>query len=255
MKKLALVLAFLMILPGAAFGLEMMNNTSMDEVTGQSGVEITMDDVQIFMNIDRIAWLDCDGYECCDDSTATGGPGALGISNFQLDVLKINAPDTAVAKSGGVWDLSNGNDCSQIGLQFNYGDTTTTGTCSLAAASGGTQTLGLNNYTSVGDPLGSGRYIPQALVINATNQLPILTHGMETVLQTTGSSANTGGVLICIPTLEINIPTLSLTPAFYNVADASSAHNSHAAGADFGTIVLDGITVTTLSGWLEIAPL
>src|SRR6056297_3520301 len=256
MKKLALVLAFLLVLPGAAFGLEMMNDTSMDDVTGQSGVAITMDDIQIFMNIDRVAWLDCDGYFCGANSYTNDG-GAVGISNFQLDVLQVNAPDEATSKVNGVWNLTNANPCSEIDLKYDYGDTSTTGTCSLAASTGlGTQTLGLNNYESVGDPLGSGRYIPNALTIHASSRLPILTCAKSSIAGPTGP-VNVGGIVIGLPTVEINIPTLSLTPAFYNLDDAQPAANAKGVddSCDYGTVVLDGVTMTVLSGWVEIAPL
>jgi|SRR6056297_4102303 len=256
MKKLALVLAFLLVLPGAAFGLEMMNDTSMDDVTGQSGVAITMDDIQIFMNIDRVAWLDCDGYFCGANSYTKDG-GAVGISNFQLDVLQVNAPDQATSKVNGVWNLTNANPCSEIDLKYDYGDTSTTGTCSLAASTGlGTQTLGLNNYESVGDPLGSGRYIPNALTIHASSRLPILTCAKSSIAGPTGP-VNVGGIVIGLPTVEINIPTLSLTPAFYNLDDAQPAANAKGVddSCDYGTVVLDGVTMTVLSGWVEIAPL
>ncbi len=260
MKKLVLFLAILLVVPATAFGIQYdtMNNTRMDEVTGQAGVQIALDDIQIFMNIDRIAWLDCDGFVCCDDTNVGGDGGALGISNFQLDVLQVNAVDTAVAKSGGVWDLTNANPCSQIGLVYNYGDTTSTGTCQLAiTANTGTQTLGLNNYTSTGDSLGSDRFIPSPLIIDATSQLPILTQMRGSSLNTSGEAANTGGVLICLPTIEIDIPVLALTPAFYNIDGEATAYNAlddaHP-NCNFGTVVLDGITMTVLSGWIEIAP-
>ena len=264
MKKLALVLAFLLIVPGAAFGLEMMNDTSMDDVTGQSGVAITVDDVQIFMNIDRVAWLDCDGYNCNTGNQYTNDGGAVGIGNFQLDVLKVNAPDSATASTTApngatLWDLTNANPCSEIDLQYDYGDTTTSGTCSLASSSGGagTQTLGLNNYTSVGDPLattGSSRYIPHALTINATSRLPVLTFAKSSIA---GSNKNIGGIIIGLPTVEINIPTLSLTPAFYDIDGAQAAENAKNTddACDYGTVVLDDVTMTVLSGWVEIAPL
>ena len=38
MKKLALILA-LLIIPCSAFGLEMLDNNTMDSITGQAGVE------------------------------------------------------------------------------------------------------------------------------------------------------------------------------------------------------------------------
>jgi len=67
------------------------------------------------------------------------------------------------------------------------------------------------------------------------------------------SSANVGGVFISLPTLEIYINNMSLTPKYQGSVDGntSSAINN---GSDFGTFELDGITFTILSGWMEIAP-
>ena len=61
MKKLALILA-LMLIPCSAFGLEMLNDNSLEDVTGQSGVSIAFDDIQLFLHVGRFAYLDCDGY-------------------------------------------------------------------------------------------------------------------------------------------------------------------------------------------------
>ena len=49
MKKLALILA-LMLIPCSAFGLEMLTNNALDNVTGQAGVAIAADDIQIFLH-------------------------------------------------------------------------------------------------------------------------------------------------------------------------------------------------------------
>jgi len=266
MKKLVLVLAMLMLLPATSFGIQydLMNNGSMDTVTGQSGVAIAIDDIQIFMNIDRVAWLDCDGYYCENGYTNDGG--AVGIGNFQLDVLAVNAPDSAIAResvavnngatTATVWDLTNANPCSEIDLKYDYGDTALNeGSCSLVDSAGiGTQTLGLNNYESVGDPLDDGRFIPRPLTIDASSRLPIMTQMRESAIDT--GNANVGGVIIGLPTIEISIPTLTLTPAFYNVEGAQVASNAkdEDTSCDYGTVVLDGVTMTVLSGWVEIAP-
>jgi len=94
MKKLALMLVALMIIPAAAFGMEMMNDTAMDSITGQSGVSIAFDDVQLFINIDKMAYIDSDGLQSSsvvDCVTCTGAAGAIEIDNFQIDVLNVNA--------------------------------------------------------------------------------------------------------------------------------------------------------------------
>ena len=93
MKKLALILA-LIIIPCSAFGMQMLDDNSMDSITGQSGVSIAFDDIQLFINIDTMAYIDSDGLqsssifnvESCD-----GAAGAVYLSDFQIDVLNVNA--------------------------------------------------------------------------------------------------------------------------------------------------------------------
>ncbi|MDA3897655.1 MAG: hypothetical protein PF482_16090 [Desulfobacteraceae bacterium] len=249
MKKLALILA-LMLIPCTAFGLEMLNDNAMDSITGQSGVSIAMDDVQMFINIEKMAWIDCDGINS-SAGACTGAPGAIALNNFQIDVLNINAivDGTSDSSSGAtVWDLTS-TSCGQIDLFFDYASTAQEG-CYLGSGDA-TQTLGLNNYIGIGT---DGDFLARALTIDATDRLPALTEGFQA---NTGLDYNTvGGVLIGIPTLEIYINAMSLTPVYDGDinGEPSSAVNDDGHGADFGTIYLQGITFTTLSGWIEIAP-
>lgn len=92
MKKLALFLAF-MLIPCTAFGLEMLSDNALDEVTGQSGVSIAFDDIQLFLHVDSFAYIDCDGYSTnsnyggtCESNTG----GAFVIENFEMDLININ---------------------------------------------------------------------------------------------------------------------------------------------------------------------
>jgi len=92
MKKLALFLVLMMI-PCTAFGLEMLNDNALQEVTGQSGVSIAFDDIQLFLNVDRFAYIDCDGYSTNSNYGGTCESnlgGAFVIEGFQLDLLNIN---------------------------------------------------------------------------------------------------------------------------------------------------------------------
>ena len=72
-------------------------------------------------------------------------------------------------------------------------------------------------------------------------------------------------MLIGIPTMEIYINELSITPVYDGDINGSSSSainddsnglgtNVGFAQPNFGTIYLQGITFTTLSGWVEIAP-
>lgn len=252
MKKLAIILA-LLIMPCAAFGLEMLNDSALDNVTGQSGVSIAVDDVQLFINIEKLAWIDCDGINSSAGS-CTGDPsdpGAIGLNNFQIDVLNVNAivDGTSTTAAGGatVWQLDS-TACGQINLFYNYANTASAG-CYLGSGTA-TQTLGLNNYTGIGT---GGDFKARALTIDATDKLPALTEGFQA---NTGSSLDVGGVLIGIPTLEVYIQSMSLTPIYDGdiSGSPSNASNDNDHGADFGTIEMQGITFTTLSGWIEIAP-
>jgi hypothetical protein len=94
MKKLAIVLTLLMLAPASAFGMQMLSDSGMAQITGQSGVSIAMDDVQLFINIGMMAYIDNDGLSSSATmqiEDAVGAPGALYIQDFQIDVLNINA--------------------------------------------------------------------------------------------------------------------------------------------------------------------
>lgn len=273
MKKLALILAFLVI-PCAAFGLEMLNDNAMDQVTGQSGVSIAVDDVQLFINIEKLAWIDCDGYtsQASWYGTCTGAAGALAISNFQIDVLNINAivSSTAGDDQGTQTSADNGamqlysTRCGMIPLFYDYGTGDAVG-CYLGSTTAGAMGLGLNNYLS---PSASrpGFFQARHLTIDATDDLPALTAGLQNNSAAAAAAGlSMGGVLIGIPTLEIYINELSLTPIYDGDVNGHSSfainddNNGFGAAVglndpSFGTIVLEGITFTTLSGWLEIAP-
>ncbi|MGB9498835.1 MAG: DUF6160 family protein [Dissulfuribacterales bacterium] len=261
MKKLALILALILI-PCTAFGLEMLDNTAMDSITGQSGVSIVADDVQMFINIDKIAYIDCDGFSSTDGyGTCEGAPGAIYVNDFQIDVLNVNAivsSQTSFAPGNTIQSTTAGGGmglysttCGQIPLFYDYG-TTTSDSCYLGSGAS-TQTAGLDNYTSIAiTALGESGFIARALTIDVSDELPILTAGLRNNFAGSGS-VTYGGVLIGIGTLEIYINSMTITPRYTGGVSgvASAAANNN---ASYGTIVMDGVTVTTLSGWLEIAP-
>jgi len=253
MKKIALIVAFMMLIPCAAFGMQMLNNSSMDKITGQSGVSIAFDDVQIFINIDKIAYIDSDGLPSGNpygylQSTATpGAAGAVYLNNFQIDVLNVNA----IVSTGGTNTGTNPNLAStsagKIPLFFNYASTAQLGNDYLGSTATSGQTAGLDN-------LYGGTFVAAALTIDVTDRLPALTEGFDYNWGGTASSTLTvGGVAIGIPTMEVYINSMSLTPRYTGDVDGSpstAANNNK----DYGTIEMDGITFTTLSGWVEIAP-
>lgn len=283
MKKLALILA-LIIIPCSAFGLEMLNDSTMDGITGQSGVSIAFDDLQIFINIDTMAYIDCDGFNSLTGQNCTGAGGALAIQNFQIDVLNINAilsstiPDGGTTNNGTTGNSAMGlysSACGDIPLFYNYGSMTALTGCYLNGALsyvGGLSvqgTDGLNNYTAIGKDTttmgtASNGFQAQALSIDVTDKLPALSAGWVNNWAGTGlAGLNVGGVMITVPTMEIYINSMTFTPYYTGMV---GTHASHAANdvynakhvlnvdANFGTFEIDGITVAILSGWLEIAP-
>jgi len=251
MKKLALILAVLMVLPTAAFGMQMMNNSSLDSITGQSGVSIVFDDVEMFINIDKIGYVDTDGFNSTTfigtnaASTSSNG-GALYIENFQLDTLKINAIVGGTTVSGGVWNLGSPS-ASNIDLQYNYADTTTIQ--AVGSYYSGNK-KGLENYDAW-NALNPNRFTSKALTIDVTADLPVTSEAMTYNTNSALGQLHVGGVLIGLPTVEISVSDLVFTPTFTDIAGGSYCFNS---GKDYGTIVIQGITAAVLNGWVEISP-
>lgn len=259
MKKLALILAFLVI-PCAAFGLEMLNDSSMDAITGQSGVHIAVDDIQMFINIEKLAYIDCDGY--VKSATCSGRAAAIYLNQFQIDTLMINA---ILDEEGGT-DALTQNDpneiqtegqegvalysalCGSIPLQYDYGTGRIVSSCYLNSASA---------FLGAGlDNMYNDQFTPSAITIDVTEALPMLTQALQQRGGTFAASTM-GGVLIGLPTVELQIGTMTIQPTFTaNVTGAYGTQTSVAynEGKDFGSIYIQGLTVSLLSGWLEIAP-
>jgi uncharacterized protein DUF6160 len=273
MKKLALILA-LLIIPCTAFGLEMLSDSSLDEVTGQAGVNIAVDDIQLFLNIEKMAWIDCDGFDSLESKgTCSGRGGAMVLNNFQIDVLNINAiTRTAVQGSGNGLGLGS-TSCGDIDLFYDYATSATLAGCLLNGSAG--QDLGLNNYHGkLGD---NSTFVPHFLTIDVTDALPASSEGFRywrdhgwTSAAVFGHNAmgadSIGGVLIGIPTVEIYINEMVFTPVYDGDigGQTSTAANDDGAtwigsngavtSATFGTIQMTGITFTPLGGWIEISP-
>lgn len=274
MKKLAIILA-LMLCAAPAFGLEMLDNNTMDSITGQAGVNIAVDDIQIFMNIEKLAWIDCDGLNSWEGKGSCGSQGgAMVLNNFQLDVLNINA----IVATTSIGTVNNGlnlisTSCGDIPLFYDYATSAVGSGCQLAGALGG-QNLGLNNYYDHDGT--NSAFIPHFLTIDVLDALPASSQGLQywqsnpwtsaaVSLGTTGAgdaNSTVGGVLIGIPTVEIYINAMSFTPLYDGDLSVSTSFASNDDDVldvngdqkTFGTLYMQGITFTTLSGWIEISP-
>jgi len=293
MKKLVLILALMVLIPCSAFGLEMLNDTTMDGITGQAGVNIAVDDIQLFINIEKLAWIDCDGFDQFEGKGTCGGQGgAIALNNFQIDVMNINAitqsvssgtltgttrptafPDSmrGVRQVGPNLGLAS-TSCGSIPLFYNYATSLPLG-CGLTALNG-SATLGLDNYTGA---LSGSTFTPHFLSIDVTDALPAATEGLRfwqshvwsqpSVAHANGTAASSiGGVLIGLPTVEIYINDMVFTPlydgditnhvstAINDDTNTWNSTNGYTTQATFGTVQMHGITFTVLSGWMEIAP-
>lgn len=271
MKKIALLLALLMI-PCSAFGLEMLNDNALDEVTGQSGVGIAFDDIQLFLHVDKFAYIDCDGYSTNSGygGTCAGSGAAIVIENFQMDTININmigtagslatfedTQDTVNAVQGVRGNQTTGvagslhlnsTSCGLIPLFYDYGTGASIG-CQLE---GVTTTLGLNNYTETNPQDSRATWHPQGITIDITNELPLMTAGLHAY--DPGTTYTVAGVLIGLPTAEFYIHSMQFTPRVDD--DITTVTRDCAKNDDesFGTFYIEGITFSTFGGWMEIAP-
>ncbi len=282
MKKLALILA-LFLIPCSAFGLEMLTDNALDNVTGQAGVSIAADDIQIFLNVERFAWIDSDGFGtkvAYGGTTESSVGGAIFIDNFQLDMLNINmigskgtlgAMGTSdLAGLGGIQTANanalGGSSNGVINLFYDYGNTNTMGAMlSGSYAMGGTNTLGMDNYININQNATSlTPFLAKSITIDATSELPLHSSGFQqNKNQPPGGGAppiindTIGGVLIGFPTMEIYINSMVITPRFTsqisnnNATVVATCFNE---GQSYGTFEMQGITFSALSGWMEIAP-
>jgi hypothetical protein len=277
MKKLALILA-LFLIPCSAFGLEMLTDNALDNVTGQAGVSIAADDIQIFLNVERFAWIDSDGFGtkgAYGGTTESSVGGAIFIDNFQLDMLNINmigsrgtlgatiTSDDATAGTGGHQTMNDnamgGSSAGVIELFYDYGNTNTLGALLTGSyAFNGTNTLGMDNYINPNLEASVTGYLAKSITIDASAELPLHTPGFrQNSLSAFSASQTIGGVIIGFPTMEIYINSMIITPRFTsqitgnNAAVLAACFNE---GQSYGTFEMQGITFSVLSGWMEIAP-
>jgi hypothetical protein len=81
MKKVLAIALAMMLVPFTAFGLEMLEDSTLESVTGQAGVSINLD-VHVDATIGTAAWGDADGL----DGTNGGYVGMLGMTIEDLRV-------------------------------------------------------------------------------------------------------------------------------------------------------------------------
>jgi len=96
MKKLLAIAIVLMMVPFTAFAMETISDSDMDNVTGQAGVSISLDNVKIYQSIDGISYTDTDGI------AGAASAGTIAITNItQVITLDAIADGTEYTNAAG----------------------------------------------------------------------------------------------------------------------------------------------------------
>lgn len=113
MKKFAIILAVLLVLPVSAMALTPMSDSSLEDVTGQSGVSISVNDIVFDIAITSAAWGDGDGLDSANVSTENGWISFNGIKMLNVQIDKLI--DYTDKNSNGSDDLINTGSLNPLG--------------------------------------------------------------------------------------------------------------------------------------------
>lgn len=219
MKKILAMAAVLMMVPFSAYALEMLTEDVLDEVTGQAGVSIAVDDVKIYQHITSLSYTDSDGAFSGDAAAS------IGIANLKM-MVNINAITSL--------DTTTGLPVSP-GQSAVFGDYTDPAYASFDFYNTDTGTDGIYDA-----------FIAHAISIDV-GECTTLTAGAHN--NGVPATMNVAGVVIGLPTVEIHQSALE----FDVVLTQAGSYNANTGGT-FGTISIGEQTIGILGGTLEIAP-
>lgn len=220
MKKVVSLLAVLMLIPFTAYGMQSMDQQEMSEVTGQSGVAITVDDVVLHESASEI-W-----YQNNLEADGDMQSGAVGMVEEGQQTTFINAIVETDPAEG---FESAGN----YGLKGEY------------------DALAETSF----DPSASE---PSPITIQV-GQMGVLAEAQGTTsafVKSDEAKADATGVVIGLPTVEIHEE--GSTAMQLLVSDSGNPTGDTRADNDgvssFGTLYSGGDTMAVLDGRLEITP-
>jgi hypothetical protein len=192
MKKILAIAIVLLMVPLSAYALEMLTEDVMDNVTGQAGVSIAVDDVKIWQAIDGLTYTDTDGLD--------GTAGSISLSNLQL-MVNINA----ITHLDGT------------GLPVSPG-----------RALMGTYDVAVYDYGNQVDASGvdTGAFQARPVTIDV-GSMAILSEGLSYNMLGTANGLTVAGVRIGLPTLEIYQSALSFD---VTVSEAGAANSGASYG-------------------------
>ena len=252
MKKLIALVMGMLLVPTMAMGMQSMSDKSMNDVTGQAGVSIAVDDVKMYQNIQGLWYTDTDGINTAsavDYHTAYGDE----MSNPNGQAASIGIDELSV-----MVDI---NAITNIGSASNVANLESTG-----RALQGTYDSSLS-YSNT--PTGAAQdFLAKPLNIDVTNQLPVLSTA-ATENANDGSDHSVAGVQIGLGTMEIVQSALQFDVAMKDGTPLEASSNMQSANMEnpnavpggsevpsfsFGQITIEKTTMAILDGNVEIAP-
>lgn len=230
MKKVIALFAVMMLIPMTAFGMQSMDQQEMSEVTGQSGVAITIDDVVLHESASE-TWYQ-NSFDT--DGNATNGyeaTGAVGMVEEGAKTTYVNAITGAGATADGL-DL-----------------TGTAGTYELQGDYAGN--LGDTFVTAVNN----GNWSPSPLTIQV-GQFGVLGSGGDSAFVAANSAlSDATGVVVGLPTVEIHEEGGMATKLLVsNSPNPLNDERADSGVSSFGTLYTGESTMAILDGRIEIAP-
>jgi len=251
MKKLVLALIVALALaPFSAFGMEMMTDDGMKDVTAQAGVAIAIDDIILEQFVGATKYIDQGGLGAADfgGNATLGGAITIGARHKVQHINAIFDPDMTVQTYGlhGIHHTYTGNPNFIIqALAIDVG------TCPILST-------GLAN-------LKAG--IAAHPVLSALDATAWTNYGIDKITHLTYAEAqnaaqtNIVGVCITLPTVEIHTTgdIYSIGAEVVNATTGETltgavADTYHNQGRDFIRIYKEDSSLAILGGRLEIAP-
>jgi hypothetical protein len=101
MKKLAIILALMMV-PFSAFAMDVISDSEMEAVTGQTGVDIIVIDMSLDLNVMNFSWSDSDcGTLIVSSVPVAYGPGYFNAFDINMENIYITMDTAATGITSG----------------------------------------------------------------------------------------------------------------------------------------------------------
>lgn len=229
MNKVLLIIVFSSLiavcicLPSRLLAMEELADQSLDQVQGQSGISLVVDDVQLYWHIQGLWYTDSDGL-----GTSSAPGASIGIPELKT-MIQVNAITSATSSN-----VTDGSQLQSIGrpLQGDYSSAQ----------------YNFNNN------IDRTAFMAKPLTIDVTDKLSVLS--AAAAYNSGDVNARIAGVMIGLPTVEIVIAPLTFGIAINDTTPLDGSNTLTATNKDssYGTISMGQWTLVILDGVLEIAP-